>query len=55
MHAYTAISLAYIMNIHKQIPNAHTPNQAWEFLFFPQKKPEEAERKIKTETVCFVI
>lgn len=48
MHAYTAISLAYIMNICKQISNAHTPNQAWEFFcFVPQKRPEEAERKIK--------
>lgn len=41
MHAYTDISLAYIMNICKQISNAHIPRQAWDF-FVPQKGPEKS-------------
>lgn len=45
MHAYTAISPAYIMNVCKQVSNAHTPNQAWDFGFSTEKT--EAERKIK--------
>lgn len=46
MHAYTAISLAYIMDKCKQISNAHVPDRAWDSLvgFFLKKRPEKAER-----------
>lgn len=45
MHAYTAVSPAYIMNVCKWVSNAHTPNQAWGFFGFFHRKDRRNRKK----------
>lgn len=47
MHAYMAISPAYIMNVCKKVSNAHPPNQAWDFFGFFHRKDRRSRKKKK--------